>query len=36
LGVSFDNFLVQELPREVHDQPVQTVITDKRVLTRSS
>ncbi|HET9239663.1 MAG TPA: 5-formyltetrahydrofolate cyclo-ligase [Oligoflexus sp.] len=36
LGVSFDNFVVKELPREVHDQPVQTVITDKRVLTRSS
>jgi 5-formyltetrahydrofolate cyclo-ligase len=36
LGVAFDHFLVQELPRELHDQPVQTVITDKRVLTRSS
>jgi len=36
LGVSFDKFLVSELPREAHDQPVETVITDKRVLTRSS
>lgn len=36
LGVTFDSFLVQELPREVHDQPVQTVITDRRVLTRTS
>jgi 5-formyltetrahydrofolate cyclo-ligase len=36
LGVSFDNLVIQELPRELHDQPVQTVITDKRVLTRSS
>jgi 5-formyltetrahydrofolate cyclo-ligase len=35
LGVAFDSFLVHELPREVHDQPVQTVISDKRVLTRS-
>jgi 5-formyltetrahydrofolate cyclo-ligase len=35
LGVLFDKFLVHELPREAHDQPVQIVITDKRVLTRS-
>jgi 5-formyltetrahydrofolate cyclo-ligase len=36
VGVCFEAFLLDELPRESHDQPVQTVITEKRTLTRSS
>lgn len=36
LGVCFEAFLVKELPHELHDQPVQTVITETRALTRSS
>jgi 5-formyltetrahydrofolate cyclo-ligase len=36
LGVCFEGFLVHELPRELHDQPVQTVITEKRAMTRTS
>jgi 5-formyltetrahydrofolate cyclo-ligase len=33
LGVCFDAFLVDELPTETHDQPVQSVITEARTLT---
>jgi len=33
LGVCFDAFLVNELPTETHDQPVQAVITEARSLT---
>ncbi len=36
LGVCFETFLIDALPHEAHDQPVQTVITEKRALTRSS
>ncbi len=36
LGVCFEAFLVEALPHEPHDQAVQTVITEKRALTRPS
>jgi 5-formyltetrahydrofolate cyclo-ligase len=32
LGVCFDAFLLDELPTESHDQPVQTVVTESRVI----
>jgi 5-formyltetrahydrofolate cyclo-ligase len=35
VGVCFEAFLLESLPHEQHDQPVQTVITEKRALTRA-
>jgi 5-formyltetrahydrofolate cyclo-ligase len=35
IGVCFEGFLLESLPHEQHDQPVQTVITEKRALTRT-